>query len=390
MRITHVIDYFHTDVGYQEYYLAKAQALAGHEVTVLASARRHHAVGPPGLDEGRGSYELALAGVQVRRLPSVQLGHDRAWLVGLERALHDAAPDAVHGHSAFGATPVRLARACTRLGIPLLIDNHIQATGAPASGLALGRAAYASYRRAFRRLLTGRVAHWVADEPAKRDFLASRLGIPPEAIELIPLGFDPGVFRFAEPRRHLLRSTRGWGDDLVVAVTGKLSRAKRTDHVAGACEDLARTGVPVRLIVAGAINPEHLAEVRAAAPTLRREDRIETRPLLPRHQLADLFLAADVAAFPGLTSISIFEALGTGARVIVPGDESGLWLASLCAHATPAPPNGSLITVLERVADRSAAAGLARAALSWEAISDRFVERYLAADARTPVGAVGG
>ncbi len=72
MRICHVIDYFHTDVGYQEYYLALEQARAGHAVHVISSKYRQHTVAVAGPDEALGAAELRDAGVTVNRLPGRQ------------------------------------------------------------------------------------------------------------------------------------------------------------------------------------------------------------------------------------------------------------------------------------------------------------------------------
>src|SRR5207249_11042893 len=112
MRIIHLLDYFHTDVGYQEYYLAREMSVAGHDVRVVTTAHRHHTVAVPGVDEARGAQDLRDAGVEVVRLPARQLGHDRAWAHGLADAIASFRPDAVHCHGPFTPTAVRTAPAC--------------------------------------------------------------------------------------------------------------------------------------------------------------------------------------------------------------------------------------------------------------------------------------
>ena len=52
MRIVHVADYFQPQLGYQEYFTARAQVKDGHEVHVITSYRYRpfddfeHSVGP--------------------------------------------------------------------------------------------------------------------------------------------------------------------------------------------------------------------------------------------------------------------------------------------------------------------------------------------------------
>src|SRR5579885_2623244 len=191
MRIVHVIDYFHTDVGYQEYYLAKSMAESGHAVTVISSPHRQHTVAEPVDDAGEGAQVLRAAGVALIRLPARQLGHDRAWLSGLEGCLADLAPDAVHCHGPFSPTTVRVAGVCGRRRVPLLVDTHIHEQIAPASTRRLGRVVYGGYRMAAGRYLRGRVGAWVANGPYEARFLERRLGLPPGTVALVPLGFDP-------------------------------------------------------------------------------------------------------------------------------------------------------------------------------------------------------
>ena len=124
MNIAHVIDYFHTDVGYQEYYLAKYMAEAGHRVKVISSGFRQSTVTVPGPDELAGQQALDAVGVEVVRLPARQLGHNRAWLYGLEKALRAFQPDAVHCHTSFAPTTIRVAMAKRYLHYSLLVDNH--------------------------------------------------------------------------------------------------------------------------------------------------------------------------------------------------------------------------------------------------------------------------
>src|SRR5205809_784476 len=272
MRIVHVIDYFHTDVGYQEYYLAREMGIAGHEVRVVTTEHRHHTVAAPGADEARGAQDLSDAGVEIVRLRARQLGHDRAWPHGLAHAIASFRPDAVHCHGPFAPTAVRTALLCRRRGIPLLVDSHLQAPGTPGAATPAGRAAYTLFRMGFGALLKSTTRDWVTNGPLERDFLADNLGMPPGDICLVPLGFDPAVFRFDAARRVALRDARNWADDVVVTVTGKLHPAKRADLVASAAERAPQPS-RVRVVVAGETPRDIEAAIVAAAPTLAADGR---------------------------------------------------------------------------------------------------------------------
>ena len=377
MRIAHVVDYFHTDVGYQEYYLALTQARAGHNVMVITSKHRHHALGEEGPDAKVGQKLLDDAGVVVRRLDAVQLGHDRALLRKLKDTLRSSRPDAVHCHHSFAPTTVRCAALAPRLGFGLLVDNHIQEAIAPGASTTAGRAYYAEFRKSFGRYIRRRVDDWVTNGPYEKDFLLARMGLADGDVALVPLGFDPSIFAFDPQRRADERQRRTWGDDVIVAVTGKLHAGKQVELIASACER-AHDAHPVRLVLAGTIDEDYLSQVRGAAPGLVERGRFHAWPLLTRHDLAELYLAADVVAFARLPSISIYEAAGTGAIVAVGRDEFADWLAGLAPGIQAVDPNALDVIALatEAPGDREARARAATAAFSWETVSAEFVRRY--------------
>lgn len=371
MKIAHVIDYFHTDYLYQEFYLAKSQAEAGHDVRVIASVHRHGSVGAAG-DGEDGRRLLNEAGVDVIRLQAHQLGHDRSWMSGLRAALKAFGPDVVQCHGAFGPTTLRTALACHRADVPLVVDNHCRELNTPAAASPLGRKAYEAYRRCFGALLRRAVDCWVAVGPDERDFLSERLGIPSDQIFVIPLGFDPEVFFFDSARRQEMRADKDWHGDLVIVATGKLTAAKRLEVVAEACE---RSSPETRLVLAGSIERDYLRHVRAAAPALSQRNRLDVLPMLDRASLADLYRAADLAVFTR-PSISVFEAIGTGLNVALKDDAYCQWIHGLHKQVYPFEYD-SLELGSTSIDARPSAAHNAHANFSWNTVTARFLDLYV-------------
>src|SRR5262249_26692189 len=161
------------------------------------------------------------------------------------------------------------------------VDNHIQEAIAPGASSTAGRAYYAAFRTSFGPYVRRRVDDWVTNGPYEKDFLLSRLALADGDVALVPLGFDPSIFAFDQRRGADERQQRKWGDDVVIAVTGKLHAGKRVELIASACER-ARHEHPMRLVLAGTIDAPYLYQVRAAAPHLVESDRLHVWPLLTR------------------------------------------------------------------------------------------------------------
>jgi glycosyltransferase involved in cell wall biosynthesis len=214
----------------------------------------------------------------------------------------------------------------------------------------------------------------VADGPNQAAFLEQRLGLGPGTAALVPLGFDPAVFGPNEADGRREREARGWSDELIVAVTGKLHAGKRVDLTAKACEQLAGER-PIRLVLAGLLEDGVLGSITAAAPTLVDDGRLSVLPMVPAPALASLYRASDVVVFARLSTISIYEAAGTGARVVVGQDRLSNWLAGLHRGIVSVRPD-EIAGALERPPDRLQLAIEARAAFAWSVVSEDFCDRY--------------
>ena len=171
-----------------------------------------------------------------------------------------------------------------------------------------------------------------------------------------------------------MREERGWAGDLVVAVTGKVHARKRPDLVVNACA-AAERHKSVRLVFAGQVDTAVRMRAEREAPDLVKAGRLQFLPMLGRGALADLYMAADVVIFARLPSISIYEAAGTGVRLLVGRDAFSDWLQSQCSTIEAVDPS-ELADYLSPAVDRSGRAAIARSAFSWQSIGPRFLDRY--------------
>lgn len=284
--------------------------------------------------------------VPVRRRP------DAAFALGFRRAatreLERRGPFDVH--ASFSAL-------CPLGGVYWTPSVHAEAYAAtlawrgPLSGLAVRANPYHRVRlRLERQMFTaGGYARVIAQTPRVRDEVIRHYGVPLADVDVLPLGFDAGVFDAALrlARRDAARERFGYGPDdrVVLLVANELERkgyATLLDAVA------AMDDPNVRIHVAGAVDA---ARFQAQTRQLGLEDRV--RLTGPTDDVALHHAAADVFALPTRYEpwgLVIVEALASGLPVVT----------SRLAGASAVVEEGVTGVLLDEPTDAAAlAAGLA-------------------------------
>lgn len=280
MKVLHVVQRFHPDVGGAETHvraLAEHQAKRGHDVTVATS-----------LPAGAAADER-MDGYRVRRFAARHHRGDYLlppWLPmdGLASFLADERPDVLHAHSYRFATLEAAADASRRTGAPLVVTAHgFYPPENPLVALARWRYDHARGRGALQQakrvvaVTTHEVAHYAA------------LGVDAARVEVVPNGIERDALEPGDGAAF--RKRHGLEGPLVVFLA-------RLAHDKGLL-DLVRAGRHVDATIA-VCGRDAGAKAKAA-----REAPANVRFLGPVESPRDAYAAADVFCLP-----SHYEAFG--------------------------------------------------------------------------------
>lgn len=339
MRIVHIADFVAPQLGYQEIWLAKWNALHGNDVFLVTSNRN-----PPAPDYEAsfapilGPRELPVGvseskGVQIHRLPVVGEYRTRIILRGLARTCAELQPDVIFCHGTMSPTTVAAAHIAAKLDVPLFMDNHMLFSVMDTS--TAGRVAYAAARRFMRAYLAPRTVTFYGVASECSDFLIKAQGVPEEQVDLLPLGIDTDLFAFSASGRARVREL--WDvppDAVVIAQTGKLDVSKDPVTLARAASALMAQNHSIFTVFIGSGPAEQLDVLRGAFEAAGVADRL--RMVLPVvvQELADVFSACDVVVYPGGTSMSSLEAAACGRAVVMNDRPASLWRAEMGVGVT--------------------------------------------------------
>lgn len=256
---------------------------------------------PPG---SRSEEEARRRGIDVATVP-MRSDASPAAVIGIGRALREAAPDLVHLHS--GRATWLGGLAAWRAGLPALTTRRMD------------RPVRRSLRNRFlyRRVLSRAVA--ISEAVARR---LSEGGVGDERIRVVPSAVDPARLHPQHGRAVVRAGLGAAPDDVCLLAVASLHRRKGLDVLLAALADLSQRGLRPSLWVAGE-GPEG-ATLERLAEQLELADRV--RWLGRRDDVADLLAAADLFVLPSRREglgVAALEAMALG-RPLVASAVGGL------------------------------------------------------------------
>jgi glycosyltransferase involved in cell wall biosynthesis len=289
--------------------------------------------------------------------------------------------DLVHDNQCLGSGLLRLTRAgvptVATVHHPVAIDRDLELAAAPSLRRRLTLRRWYGFTRMQARVAPQLDGVTTVSENSRRD-IETHLGVPADAIRVVPVGIDPDVF--TPPPADRPRDPCS-----IVVTTSADVPLKGLVYLLEAVAKL-RTERPVRLTVVGSARPGGPAE--AALDRLALRDAVRFTGPLPEADLVRLLQSATVVAIPSLYegfSLPAIEAMACG-TALVTTDAGALpeVVGSKAGLRVRAGDVGELTAALQLVLDSpSLAEQLGRAgrrrvlaSYTWRSTAERTAEWY--------------
>jgi glycosyltransferase involved in cell wall biosynthesis len=289
--------------------------------------------------------------------------------------------DLVHDNQCLGSGLLRLTRAgvptVATVHHPVAIDRDLELAAAPSLRRRLTLRRWYGFTRMQARVAPQLDGVTTVSENSRRD-IETHLGVPADAIRVVPVGIDPDVF--TPPPADRPRDPCS-----IVVTTSADVPLKGLVHLLEAVAKL-RTERPVRLTVVGSARPGGPAE--AALDRLALRDAVRFTGPLPEADLVRLLQSAAVVAIPSLYegfSLPAIEAMACG-TALVTTDAGALpeVVGSKAGLRVRAGDVGELTAALQLVldspslADQLGRAGRRRvlASYTWRSTAERTADWY--------------
>jgi 1,2-diacylglycerol 3-alpha-glucosyltransferase len=305
--------------GYQENLLPLYQAKAGHAVFVIATNTAYGLDGEI-VEKDCGEYLLD-GGVRIVRVrPGRLLTRKIGLAYGYYRILdilRRLRPDfiMIHGLMSVTAFQAILYKMLVNRRCVLVADTHLDIYCAPTRRSGLRSGLFRASISLFGWFYATQCRELFGITPGCIDYAVRRHRIAPTRFKLLPLGADTDRIEFARQAELRQSVRRRYGiplTDRIMIFGGKLDAAKNVRSLVQAAG--SANVASLTLVVFGSVHADLLDAFNADVDRYR--DRVRYVGFLGVEDIYNLFLAADLAAFPGTESALWQQAIACGLPAI--------------------------------------------------------------------------
>ena len=312
MKLAIIVENFHQNKKYLEYFLALELTNLGHKVYILTF-------------NGKKTFSRIILkeGFEVVNIPCLVLVHPYhlPTLRGVEclfSFLKVEKPDIIH---------------CQPLGSPLsLIFTawkrffNYKIVGSIQTQLNLVFSPWGLKKKLLFSLSKFVIANYVkkrceilfAKNIELANLLSRSYSLPIDKFRIIPLGSDPEVFKFDSKARVQLRKKLGFSEtDVVLVYSGKIHSSKGLDVLVRALAPIAIRKDNVKLLIIGKGDPLFIKYLKTLISNCEIENNVIFHPWVNSAALPSFYSASDIGVWSGLSSISIVDAASTGLPLII-------------------------------------------------------------------------
>lgn len=316
MKIAHIglASFFTEHMAYQDNQLSNQNALDGHAVLVVSNASKYAdgKVVDTGYEDRILENGVRLVRLPYRRILSRSVSDKLRVVDGLYDLLEDFGPDVILSHNlAYWSVLDVIRYKKKHPAVKLYADTHTSVYNSGRNWVSLHIQHRMLYRYLTQRALPY-LEKYLYVGAGERDFARENYGVPPERMELFPLGGNPlekkEFLAHRAERREELELAEG---ELLLLHSGKLDAPKRTKELLEAFAAVPE--LKAKLAVIGSV-PEK--EKENLLPLMAADPRVVYLGWKQSSELLSYLCAADLYCQPGSVSATLQNAVCCGCAVM--------------------------------------------------------------------------
>lgn len=307
--------------GYQDNIIPKYHKKFGHNVTVIANNTKHSEIDGKIVNTNTGDYILpdGVRIIRVKKKKFINQRYTEAYVnYDVFAILCELKPDFIMVHGICSISALQVAKYVRRINKDCIVvaDTHQDYYNSKTSGGIKFRL-YKYYLILMNNYMQKYYNKVYGITPDCIKLAQEFFKINNDKLELLPLGFDVDLVDFDE-KNNIRTKIRDFynisNEDLLIVTGGKLDQNKNTHLLMNVVANIEKENI--KLIVFGNVMTEEYSRLLTNIEK-KFPEKIKCIGFLSNEEIYNLYLAADVAIFPGTQSALWQQAIATGLALIV-------------------------------------------------------------------------
>lgn len=329
LKIVHIVSYFQPEIGYQEYYLAKAQAELGHKVYVVTSnfiAPYNEVIKTYQKITNHLGRELKdihtfYNGIEIIRLPKYFEYDDFILVKGLFNTLNNLRPDVVQAHEARQGMAIQAALWSKIYKCKYYLDQHDYGFWRNESGF-LRRMEYAVIRKWLVNIAYNIATKIYLINNSCKDFILLYHNKYLKKSVQLGQGVDDHEFKNDEGLALQFKKEMNIDtNNIIISFVGKLSRYKNVDILISAAKYLTDAKYNFLVFIVGEGEHEYILELQDIINANNLNNIVKIEGAVKRDRLKIIYSASDICIWPSATSVAILEAMACENAIVLPDND---------------------------------------------------------------------
>lgn len=300
--------------GYQDNLLPLYQQNLGHDVTVIATNTMHGPKGPI-IPCEEGDYRLDnglhIIRISVKPLLTKRLGKAYGYFYVYD-LLKSLRPDYIMVHGLVSITALQAVKYKKRINSNCVIvaDTHTDFNNSPLKNTLKNKIYYLSLV-VLNKICIKHYSRIFGVTPWRIIYASKVYKIPLNQIELLPLGGDTDIIEWdkkQEIRTLVRRKYSIKNSDFVIVSGGKMDEQKNIHSLIEGVAEINKSDI--KLIIFGSLADEYKEQITNLL--YQYNEKVHYIGFLTTLEIYNLFIAADLAVFPGGHSVLWEQAIACG------------------------------------------------------------------------------
>jgi glycosyltransferase involved in cell wall biosynthesis len=317
MKIAHVTQFFHPEMGYQENNISVIEKNKGHDVRIICINDLMNW----GLLDTSKIFNMDKKFELKHDIPIVRLDYhfsfsSRFFQKGLKKALKSFNPDLLFIHGVSLPISLTTMKWGSKNNKIVFVDDHMVKAGSKNKYSQLFYTFFKPFFLIWRRVTNVRVDQWIGVSEETKEFMRTNYGIR-DKINIVPLGYNDELVYYDQEGsvKWMKKNGLSKGKKYILYI-GKIDAKKDPIFILNAFKKFNKENADYSLLLVGDVNKDYSKLLEDRIIELNISNEVVILNSVPNEEIRFVFSSVEMVIWPFGSSMAMLEAMACQCPVI--------------------------------------------------------------------------